>query len=244
MSVQDLAANPACSTRSTGWPEFDRFVFMSVGLLAMTVMVVGFGRSFFYAPFMPTRDLRPILQWHAAVFTAWVLLFVAQTTLIWTHRPQVHRRLGVFGAVLAASMVVVGSATVIDSARRQTLNAGAINLFGSLALLALFAVLVVAALRHRKEPALHKRLMAVATLALASAGLGRILPQFHLSVYGETLVSALYYFGWMGADLVVRRRVWRGAVVGALVGVLIAPVGIPLVALSEWWRDFAGWLLH
>ena len=43
-------------------------------------------------------------------------------------------------------MVVIGSITVIDSASRQAPNAGAINLFGSFALLALFAVLVVAAL--------------------------------------------------------------------------------------------------
>jgi uncharacterized membrane protein SirB2 len=193
---------------------------------------------------MPTRPLRAILQVHAVMFTAWVLLFMAQTTLIWAGRPQAHRRLGILGGALAAGMVVIGIITVIDSASRQAPNAGAINLFGSVALLALFAVLVVAALRHRAEPALHKRLMAVATLALASAGLGRITPQFHLSVFGETAVSAVYYFGWMAADAAVRHRVWRGAVIGALVGVLITPVGIPLVARSEWWRDFSAWLLH
>ena len=241
MSVQETTAIP---TRSRSKPHADRLVFAFVALLAAVVMIVGFGRSFFYAPFMPTRDLRPILQVHAVIFTAWVLLFAAQTTLIWARHPQIHRRMGVFGGVLAASMMVIGSITIIDSASRQAPNAGAINLFGSFALLALFAVLVVAALRHRAEPALHKRLMAVATLALASAGLGRITPQFHLSVYGETVISAVYYFGWMAADAVARHRLWRGAVIGALVGVLIAPVGIPLVARSDGWVAFSAWLLH
>lgn len=220
-------------------PHPDRFVFAVVALLAAVVMVVGFGHSFFYAPFMPTRELRPILYVHAAMFTAWVVLFMAQATLIWARSPQAHRRLGIFGGVLAVGMVVIGSITILDSASRQVPAAGAINLFGSFALLALFAVLVVAALRHRAEPALHKRLMAVATLALASAGLGRITPQFHLSVYAETAISAVYYFGWMAVDAAVRHRVWRGAVIGALVGVLIAPVGIPLVARSDWWREFS-----
>jgi hypothetical protein len=141
-------------------------------------------------------------------------------------------------------MVAIGSITIIESASRQAPSAGAINLFGSFALLALFAVLVVAALRHRAEPSLHKRLMAVATLALASAGLGRITPQFHPSVYEETAVSAVYYFGWMAADIAARHRVWRGAVIGALVGVLVTPVATPLVARSEWWIAFATWLLH
>ena len=59
-----------------------------------------------------------LVHLHGGLFTAWVLLFVAQTALVATRRVAVHRRQGLAGAVLAAAMIVFGTATALMTARR------------------------------------------------------------------------------------------------------------------------------
>lgn len=50
---------------------------------------------------------------HAAVFTSWLVLFVVQTSLVRHGRVDPHRQLGAAGAVLAATMLIVGLALTI-----------------------------------------------------------------------------------------------------------------------------------
>jgi hypothetical protein len=51
-------------------------------------------RSVFDGPAVPT----PLVHLHGAVFTAWILVFVAQTSLVAARRTDLHRRLGVVAA--------------------------------------------------------------------------------------------------------------------------------------------------
>src|ERR1700760_818382 len=52
---------------------------------------------------------RPALLWfHGAIFSAWVVLFIAQSTLVRVRKASFHRALGWFGAALAATMFVSG----------------------------------------------------------------------------------------------------------------------------------------
>ena len=62
---------------------------------------------------------------HAALFSTWVLLFIAQTTLVAQRRMVVHRRLGVVGGVLAALMVVSGTVTALKMVARGSAPEGA-----------------------------------------------------------------------------------------------------------------------
>jgi hypothetical protein len=63
--------------------------------------------------------LSALLHIHGAVMSGWVLLLVLQTGLIAAHRVRWHRRLGVFGAVWAALLVIVGSFTTLHAAARE-----------------------------------------------------------------------------------------------------------------------------
>src|SRR5512134_2263910 len=99
---------------------YDRVFYSSIAVLMALTVFLGFARtyylrSYFGAPVSVTGavTLTPLAQLHAAVFTAWVLLFVVQTALVATRRVAVHRRLGIAGAVLAAAMVVIGTTTAI-----------------------------------------------------------------------------------------------------------------------------------
>ena len=220
----------------------DRVFYLAMGLLVLAVVFYGFGRSFYFAPFMPVRQIRPLLQLHAAIFSTWVLLFILQTSLISAQRRDLHRRVGIAGAFLVGLLVVVGGLTVVESVRLQSLQAGAVNLFGSSTQLAVFAILATAALLLRKRPELHKRLMLVGTLALAQAGLGRILPGLKLGPGGEIVVTMLFMFSWLFYDLLTHRRPLLAPLFGAAAVVLIAPVGIPLAAHSAAWLQFTAWV--
>src|SRR5262245_53660732 len=97
----------------------DRRFYTGMALAAAAAVFLGFSRSFFLrSHFDPTPLARPFVV-HGVVFTAWVVLFVAQTSLIALHRTRTHRRLGWAGAALAVAMVGVALTAAIAGGRRD-----------------------------------------------------------------------------------------------------------------------------
>jgi hypothetical protein len=65
----------------------------------------------------------PVYLWvHGVVLTSWFLLFLAQAVLVASHRTGFHRRLGVFGAVLAMAVVLVSANVLIRKIHGPSLN--------------------------------------------------------------------------------------------------------------------------
>ena len=109
--------------------------------------------------------------------TSWFVLFATQTWLIEAHRVRLHRRLGIFGALLAATILIVGAAVVTINAREGRVPPAApvpVVVFLSYANPMAFGVLVGAAIYFRGRSEFHKRLMLVATLNLLPAAISRI----------------------------------------------------------------------
>jgi hypothetical protein len=93
-------------------------LFFSGMTVAFTVAVfIGFAPTYF----LRSLSDRPALPWlvhlHGALFSAWILLLLVQTTLVAVKRTDLHRLLGV-GGVLAVSMIPVGYFVAISAARR------------------------------------------------------------------------------------------------------------------------------
>ncbi len=189
----------------------DAWFFPAMVGIIWVIMLVGFvpevvGRV--------TRGAAPyplVIHAHALVFFGWLVFLASQVALVRTGNIAWHRRMGIVGVGLAIAVVILGPAAALTM---QMLHAApqppkflAIQLFNIVA----FAGFVVAALRCRRQPAAHKRLMLIATLALAGAGFGRIVrlmtggpPPFTLipAVYTATnvlvLVIALYDYRTRG----------------------------------------------
>ena len=134
---------------------------MGMALAMFGVVYLGFARSFFLRPLFPDHPSpsEPIFYVHGAVFTAWLVLLVTQPFLVTAGRTDLHRALGRLGAVLAASMLVLGVTAAIVAARRPTGFIGVpvpplqfltIPLFG----MTLFATFVALAIvkRHDARP--------------------------------------------------------------------------------------------
>src|SRR5215204_5754048 len=83
------------------------FYTLMAGAILITVFA-GFARTYFLRPYFDARPLLPILHLHGFVFTSWIVLFVMQTALVATKRTDLHRRLGIAGAVVAALVFILG----------------------------------------------------------------------------------------------------------------------------------------
>jgi hypothetical protein len=117
------------------------------------------------------------LYLHAILFTAWVVVFVAQTALIRARRVAWHRRLGLAGVVLGALMPIIGVATALAMTRLHRIENHAdhaaflsVSFFDMLA----FAITFGLAVHWRRWPDYHRRLMFLATAGLTVAAFARL----------------------------------------------------------------------
>ena len=151
--MNSIVQNAASQARPS-----QRWFWLAGALFAALVVIVGFSPTFYLRNLFGTPQLSALKLVHGTVFSAWVVLFVAQTWLVATNRRGTHRVLGAFGALLLAAMCVVGYRMAIESGRSgftpdpakvSALSFMAVPLFD----LGVFALLVSAALllRARSE---------------------------------------------------------------------------------------------
>jgi hypothetical protein len=222
-----------------------------MAIVLALVVFAGFGPTYYFrfASGGPQATLSGgpfsgLVHLHGALFTAWVILFVVQTALVATHRVAVHRRLGIAGGVLAAAMVVVGTATAVATARRGGSAPGmeplaflAIPLFD----MVVFATLVATALLWRRHKETHKRLMLLAYISIITAAIARI--------GGLAAMGPPVFFGLMllfvvcGVlyDLATRRQVHRAYLWGGAFLVASVPVRLAISGTAAW-HTFATFL--
>jgi hypothetical protein len=189
------------------------------------------------------KPFTSLIHAHGALFTAWALLFIVQTTLVANRRVAVHRRLGVAGAVLAAVMVVVGVRVAITAAARGAAPPGmdplafmAVPFFD----MVLFTGLVSTALVRRRDKDAHKRLMLLAYVSSIPAAVARLPGVVALGRAGLSLAFIFIAAGVI-YDLVSRRRVHPVYVWGGTLVVLSVPIRLAISGTPAW-TAFAGML--
>jgi hypothetical protein len=229
------------------WNAERRF-YLGITLAILLAVYVGFARSFFLRPLFPDypAPTEPIFYVHGILFAAWCVLLVVQASIISAGRPDVHRRLGVWGGFLAASMVIFGAIGALIAAGRPTGFVGVpvpplqflvVPLFDIL----LLGAFVTFAIVGRRDPQAHKRWMVLATVNLLGAAFARWPGVAQLG-------NPFVYFGL--ADLFIvalaawdfhsRGRLHRVTLWGGLLVILSQPLRLALSGTSAW-LAFAGW---
>jgi len=215
----------------------DRLFFSGMALASVVILFLGFLPSYFHRS-ADLPPLTPLYQLHGAVFTAWIVLLVAQTALVAQSRSDIHRKLGVAGAVLAAVVFVVGVAVSVETLRRE----GGVRFFAiPLGDIIVFGVLVGAAVLQRQQSDTHKRLMLLATISLLTAAVGRFLRQVDMGgapnlFYGtDVLVLALVIYDLVSRGGTHPATLWGGAMVAGLKPLLFygATATTPWLALTD-----------
>src|SRR5258707_731871 len=142
-------------------PGADRNAFLAFTALVWVGVLSGFGFDSYTHVSKHGLDFPLIVHPHALAFVGYVVLFTTQVALIRNGREDIHRRLGIAGAALAAVMVVLGPATalVVDAARFAAKGETPEFLIVQFTDILAFAGLTGAGLLLRRIPSAHKRLM-------------------------------------------------------------------------------------
>jgi len=238
-----MAATPRVPARVN-----DRRLYILAAILIPAIVLLGFARTYYLKPFFNTPDIPGrIVHLHGAVMTAWVVLFVAQVSLVATRRTKVHQRLGILGSVIAALVVIVGVLTALFAAARgATPGPPALSfLIIPLGDMLIFAILIGLALYYRRKLPVHKRLMLLAAISLLAPAIARIQLSFiinggPLAFYGLTDLCLLACIAF---DTVKHRRLHPVFLWGGLFIIVMQPLRI-LLAGTDVWIRFAAALVR
>jgi len=223
-----------------------RRFYVGVAIAVLITVFLGFSRSYFLKAYFGTPELSLLVHIHGLVFTSWVLLFLAQTTLVATGRTDLHRKLGVGGAVLAALLLIIGTTTAILRVQGgrpapipgvPPLSFLAVPLFD----MVVFVILIGAGLVLRNRPDTHKRLMTLATIALMSAPIARIPGVLRAGPPGFFGLTDLFIVAMLVYDFATRGKVHPATIWGGLVIVASQPLRL-MISGTPAWLAFAGWL--
>jgi hypothetical protein len=221
----------------------ERFFHTGMAIAFLLTAVIGFGPTYFFKPVHVSPPLSPLLHLHGIVFSAWLVLLIVQSGLVRADRVDLHKRLGIFGAVLAVLMTILGLYVAIAGARRGANADGMVPLafmifpFGQTLL---FAGFVGLGLWKRRQPEIHRRLILLGTICLLTPAISRMVDKRSLLAMFLTLVFVVVA---MLHDWKTRRRVhpiyiWGGAII-LISGPLRAALGN-----SAAWQSFARLLVE
>jgi hypothetical protein len=224
-----------------------RFFQVSIGLLALLVLA-GFAPSYYLRSLITAPlPLTGLMQLHGFVFTLWIVLLVTQVVLAGSGSLSLHRRLGFTSIPLAISMM--GAAGLL--AYRQTLvwiDNPAFDYYEVLAFLAtptttifFFSTLYTLALLWRGRPAIHKRLLFIATLDLCTPAISRlpvIGPMAGIWHYAaiDLFLLALLIHDWRSI-----KRLHPASILAGL-ALIASQYGREWLGWTDAWLDFAIWL--
>lgn len=222
----------------------ERRFFAAMAIAVAVATFVGFAPSYYLAPAFHAKPLSALLHLHGLVFTAWILLYVAQTALISAGRTDMHRLVGPVAVVLAVVMVPLGIATAIITkhvAAVHHLPPQGPPLVFPLGAILTFAVLVGAGVTMRKRSAWHKRFMLLGTLAILTTPLARVTrfthiglsPAFGGMILTDIMLAALAVYDVRTRGTLHPATIWGGGFFLATQLIRIALNAMPA------WQAFA-----
>lgn len=227
----------------------ERLFYTGMAVLVFAAVFLGFARSFFLKPWFPGHPAppEPFFMLHGAVFAAWFALLVVQPSLVAAGRTDLHRRLGLAGAVLAVAMVVVGIQGALMAATRPGGFIGVpipplVFLVIPFTDMIVFAILVGMAIARRADAQSHKRLMLIASISLLSAAIARWPLELMATPSPAVFfgITNAFLFAIVVRDLATTRRLHPATLWGGLLVVISQPLRLA-VAGTEPWLAFARW---
>lgn len=236
-----MAVGPRAISIST-----DRRLYMWAAIAATIIVFAGFARTYFLKTAFGTPALSTLVHVHGFVMTLWFAFFFLQVRLVAAHNTSLHRRVGVFGALVAVAVLIVGITTAITAAKlgRSPGPPPLVFLVVPLADMLVFAILVTTGLYFRGRSDIHKRLMLLSCVGMLTAAIARIPVEFiHAGdipvFFGLTDLCVLACVIY---DTVKHRRLHPAFGWGMLLIVVSQPLRLVLSGTSAW-QQFATWLV-
>ena len=266
LAAADIPVTPAAPATDLV-AVIDRWIFVFMAAMLIVVALGGFIPDSVMKVGMVEAGKRPpfplVLHFHAVAMGSWLLLLLAQTSLMATGRRAGHKQLGLASMVLGPAVILIGF-VLVPTMYNQLWNtvhalpggpdaAGLAQVAarGNIALIqiqigSLFAILLTLAVRARKRDlSLHKRLMVLTPIVAMPAAVDRMtwlpatLPVSPLSAQIYVLLLASPMFAW---DLYRLGYVHRAYVIW-LGLVLSSDAVVLLLWNTPWWQSVVPHLL-
>jgi hypothetical protein len=242
--TSDATADGSVRTRSR-----DRFFLAMSGLLLL-ILLVGFSRTLYLRLFFEVPPIPSYLHVHGATVTAWFVWLIVQASLVNVNRIDVHRRIGMLGAVIGAALIPAGLMATLQFVARlpeiglpfeQAPRFITWIVLANFHMLLGFVAFLATALILRRRTDIHKRLMLLATISLMPPPLARIAQNLGFMIEQETifvtvtwlllLVPILIY------DVATAKRVHSATAIGGLFFLLVV-FGPILIAGTDFAQNF------
>jgi hypothetical protein len=227
-------------------PRADRVFFSTMVLLLWVTVLFGFAKTYFFAGMVVAPLPNKLIHIHGAIMTLWMVVLFIQTALISARKVKWHMTFGLFGFALAVAMVIIGPIAATDALRRGAaplgLDAKTFYIIPITAIF-LFGVLAFFAYSMRRQPAAHKRLILIATIALMNAAVGRwpvALLQANPKL--QDLVPFAFLLAIMVFDLATQRKVLKSTLFGSLFVIVVHLTRVP-IGFTPAWHAFATYML-
>jgi FtsH-binding integral membrane protein len=225
--------------------HYDHLFFSTMALLMLATVFVGFAHTYYLAGVFHAPLPSLIIHVHGAAFSCWILLLVAQTSLVSAGRVDIHRRLGIAGFLLGCLMVILGVLAATDSLARGAGPAGrdaqAFYIVPLMDML-IFGTLLFFSFRARHDSPAHKRLIYVATTALLIAAIARWpFVVVHRNAPMAGLFSYIFLLILVAYDLWSTRKVHRATLWAGAFLICVQLIRIPIGQTAAW-HAFAGWV--
>lgn len=242
---QPLLSEQRNTHRTSGKPGL---FYIAASFLVLVIVLTGFSNTYIVPMASGTFKSIPAIHIHGSLFFLWIVLFIAQPTLVRLGYTQVHRKIGIAGFVLAVTMVVFGVTIAILSAKAG--RAGGTNLPPNSFLLVplsdmvLFSSFIMLSLLNLKNSEVHKRLMVLATVAILPAAFGRIFLQANITnpIAALFLLESITLLG-VAYDLKTRKQVHKVYLWGGSIMFIIHLIRMPL-STSDLWLTIANWIVN
>lgn len=243
--------------------SIDRWIYVIMAASFVTYTLVGFIPDSLMKMELVSAGQRPpfpaVLHVHSVLMGAFLLLLLAQTTLMATGRKQLHQTLGMAGLALGPALVIVGFILVptmyhqiwggmqaapppIQAEMQQGLRNFDNIMLLQIRIGILFPIfLAIALLARRTDSGLHKRMMILSIAPALPAAFDRMawlpttLPASPLAPDLYTIVAIAPMLLWD----VFRTRTLHKAYIIWLALFLAAALVVHLLWDSEWWHATA-----
>lgn len=225
--------------------KWDSYFYIAFAIAACALVFFGFGPTYYFRLLSSDTSISPIVHLHSIVFSAWMLLYLAQTILVENGRADLHVRLGVVGIVLALGIVAVGYLTLVGGARTGYLGPGVerntelsrMFMIVPMRDLVWFIGFLALAIYYRNTPETHKRLMLLVFIGgLMPVALARVPVGFSLAIGLVFMFAPIIY------DAVSRKRLHLAYAVGIPL-LLVSTIALGPLASTELWKHFADWIV-
>jgi hypothetical protein len=239
-----MATNAAAGPIVFSKRAYDHLFYSGMAIGMALAVFIGFARTYYLSAYFGSSTtftggpFSTLVRMHAALFSTWVVLFVVQTSFVATHRVAIHKKLGIAVATLAGVMILVGTTTALQLALRGGAPPGVdplVFLAVPLGDMALFAILLTAALWLRDNKEAHKRLMLLAYTSILVAAVARfpgVLSMGPLWFFGLTFLPILAL--GVSYDLLTRRRIHPAYLWGGALLILSVPLRLAISTTQTW----------